>query len=306
MSVQSSATPDLSLAAPPSRPMAARRTYLWSVRRELWENRSIWIAPLVVVGVILVGFIFSLVRFVERFLQTAALAPAKQAAVHAEIYDFATMAVIVASMVVGVFYCLGALQGERRDRSILFWKSLPVSDLTTVLAKATIPLVVIPTVAYGLAIALRLVMLLVSALVLSANGVDPAPLWVAATPVSTPVVLLYALVTLSLWYAPIYGWLLLVSAWARRVTFLWAFGPPFGLMLFDAIAFHGQLFHPLVAYRLIGGLKAAFTPHSHQPMGLADMDPLRFLASPGLWVGLAFAAAFLAAAVWLRRRRAPD
>jgi ABC-2 type transport system permease protein len=289
-----------------ARPLATRRTYLWSVRRELWENRSIWIAPLVVAGVILVGFGFSLIGFVDRFQRTGTLPLAKQAAAHAEIYDFATVVVMLASMVVAIFYCLGALQGERRDRSILFWKSLPVSDLTTVLAKATIPLVVIPAVAYGLMLALRLLMLAVSAAVLAAHGVDPAPLWAAATPATTPVLLLYALVTTSLWYAPIYAWLLLVSAWARRVAFLWAFGPPFGLLLFDAIAFHGRLFHPLIADRLIGGIKAAFTSQSHPPMGLADMDPLKFLASLGLWTGLVFAAACLAGAVWLRRRRAPD
>jgi ABC-2 type transport system permease protein len=306
MSVSSNAATDLGLGAPSPTPAAPRRTYLWSVRRELWENRSIWIAPLIVAGVILLGFVFSLMGFVDRFLQTAALPAAKQASGHAEIYEFATMAVILVSIVVAVFYCLGALQGERRDRSILFWKSLPVSDLTTVLAKATIPLAVIPAVAYVLAIALRLVILLVSAAVLAAHGVDPAPLWSAATPASTPVVLLYGLVTISLWYAPIYAWLLLVSAWARRVAFLWAFGPPFGLLIFDRIAFHGLLFHRLLAYRLIGGVQAAFTPQSHTPMGLADMDPLRFLASPGLWTGLAAAAALLAAAVWLRRRRAPD
>jgi len=307
MSVQSNASPDLPIGASPPRPAAAaRRTYLWSVRRELWENRSIWIAPLVVVGVILVGFAFSLVGFVARFQHTQTLPLPKQAAAHAEIYDFATLAVILASMVVAVFYCLGALQGERRDRSILFWKSLPVSDLTTVLAKATIPLVVIPAVAYLLVIALRLVMLVVGAAVLAANGVDPAPLWPAVTPVTTPVLLLYAMATISLWYAPIYAWLLLVSAWARRMAFLWAFGPPFVLLLFDRIAFHGLLFHPLLKYRLTGGVEAAFTPQSHTPMSLADVDPLRFLASPGLWFGLIFAAGFLAAAVWLRRRRAPD
>jgi ABC-2 type transport system permease protein len=272
MSVQSTAGPDMPLAAP-ARPVAPRRTYLWSVRRELWENRSIWIAPLVVAGVILVGFGFSLIGFVARFQHTGTLPLDKQAADHAEIYDFATVVVMLASMVVAIFYCLGALQGERRDRSILFWKSLPVSDLTTVLAKATIPLVVIPAVAYVLMLALRLVMLATSAAVLAAHGVDPAPLLSAATPATTPVLLLYALTTMSLWYAPIYGWLLLVSASARRVAFLWAFGPPFGLLLFDAIAFHGRLFHPLIADRLIGGIKAAFTPQSHTPMALRCVGP---------------------------------
>ena len=56
-------------------------------------------------------------------------------------YDMAAGLLMLDLLIVGVFYCLDALHGERRDRSMLFWKSLPVSDLTTVLAKASIPLV---------------------------------------------------------------------------------------------------------------------------------------------------------------------
>jgi ABC-2 type transport system permease protein len=152
----------------------------------------------------------------------------------------------------------------------------------------------------------RLVMLLVSTAVLAAYGVDPAPLWSAVAPLSSTLALIYASAAMALWYAPIYGWLLMVSAWARRVALLWALGPPFVLALFDWIAFHGFLFGRLLIYRLGGVEAAAFVPHSHSPLGLADLDPLRFLATPGLWFGLVFAAAFLAAAVWLRRSRAPD
>ena len=66
---------------------------------------------------------------------------------------------MLTAFLVGVFYCLDALHGERRDRSILFWKSLPVSDLTTVLAKASVPCRVLPPRAFALALATQLMLL---------------------------------------------------------------------------------------------------------------------------------------------------
>ena len=84
-----------------------------------------------------------------------------------------------AAFVVGVFYCLDALHGERRDRSILFWKSLPVSDLTTVLSKASIPLVILPLITFAIVIATQLIMLLLSSAAMLISGLSataPAPL----------------------------------------------------------------------------------------------------------------------------------
>src|SRR5712691_3931988 len=123
--------------------ISATRPMSWSVRRELWENRSIYIAPLIVAAVQVFGFAISTIGLAERRRAVLLLGdPAKQRAAIEMPYDVAAMMMIFIVFIVGVFYCLDALHGERRDRSILFWKSLPVSDLTTVLSKATIPLVV--------------------------------------------------------------------------------------------------------------------------------------------------------------------
>ena len=111
----------------------------------MWENRSIYIAPLIVAG----GRAIRLRDQHDRSAGAPARAsllldPAKQRAAIEAPYDMAAMMIIFTVFIVGVFYCLDALHGERRDRSILFWKSLPVSDLTTVLSKAIIPLAVLP------------------------------------------------------------------------------------------------------------------------------------------------------------------
>ncbi len=101
------------------------RPLYWSVWRELWENRSIYIAPLAVAGVVLLGFMISTYGMPERRRGVLLMDPAKQRALISEPYDAAAMMLIFTVFIVGVFYCLDALYGERRDRSILFWKSLP-------------------------------------------------------------------------------------------------------------------------------------------------------------------------------------
>src|SRR5947207_3634850 len=283
--------------------MSPTRLLYWSIRRELWENRSIYIAPLVVAAVFLLAILISIVHLPERRRATLLLDPAHQQAAIEKPYDIAAILLILTAFLVGVFYCLDALHGERRDRSILFWKSLPVSDLTTVLSKASIPLVVLPLITFAIVFATQLIMTLSSSAVLTANGLSGGT-W---TPLSQgSLVLLYGLVALALWHAPIYGWLLLVSGWARRTTFLWAVLPPLALCIVEKIAFNTSHLTSLLKDRLIGFAADAFAFNAHGTIdSLAQLTPGRFLSTPGLWIGLAFAAAFLTAAVRLRRYREP-
>jgi ABC-2 type transport system permease protein len=126
-------------------------------------------------------------------------------------------------------------------------------------------------------------------------------------------VVLYGLTALTLWWAPVYGWLLLISGWARRAPFLWAVLPPLLLAMVEKIAFNTNTVGSLIQYRLLGGFQQAFVVPTKAamkagtafPQGLPQLDPGKFLSTPGLWIGLAVAAAFLAAAVWLRRYREP-
>jgi ABC-2 type transport system permease protein len=303
------------LGSPPAATAAATspRPFYWSVRRELWENRSIYIAPAVVAGVILLGHQISVLAVPRTWRATLALDPARQAAEIAMSYNFAAMAIIVTGLLVAMFYCLGALHGERRDRSILFWKSLPVSDLTAVLAKASVPLVVLPLVSFAIVVGLQFLMMLQTTVVLWLNGLNAGPLWTQLPFFDGSVVLLYGLTVVALWHAPIYGWLLLVSGWARRATFLWAVLPPLGLCLIEKMAFNTGYLGAILGARLTGGFDQAFTAReaggfgggTPPQVGLAQLDPLKFVSSPGLWIGLAVAAAFLAGAVWLRRNREP-
>lgn len=285
------------------------RLLYWSVRRELWENRSIYIAPLAAAGVVLLGFAIGALHLSDARRAVLLLDPTRQHAVVSMPYQLAAAALILTGVIVAMFYCLGALHNERRDRSILFWKSLPVSDLTTVLSKAAIPLAVMPAVVFVVAVATQLVMLVLTTVVLLANGVSITTPATQAPLLEMTLTMLYGLVTLTLWYAPVWGWLLLVSGWAKRAPFLWAVLPPLAVCLVEKIAFDSTNFASMLANRLGGGFSAAFseaTPDAHrQGFDLQDLDPIKFLSTPGLWVGLALAIAFLATAVWLRRRREP-
>jgi len=294
-----------------SSPISATRPLYWSVRRELWENRSIYIAPLAGAAVYLLGFLISLIWVPRSLREMAADHPTPQLVALAMPYSHAAMLLVVTGLIVGVFYSLDALHGERRDRSILFWKSLPVSDLTTVLSKASIPLVVLPVLVFAITVSLQLMMLVLKLAALVVSGVGTATPW--APPLfELEVVLLYTLAVHALWHAPVYCWLLLVSGWARRATFLWAVLPPVAIGALEYVAFHTSYFGSMLHDRLFGFAAGAFelkdksgVPIDPHFIPLAQLAPGRFLSSPGLWLGLVVAAAFFAAAVRLRRYQGP-
>ncbi len=285
------------------------RLLYWSVRRELWENRSVYIAPLAAACVFLFGFVISATRLPDARRALLALDAARQSSGAVMPYHLAAATLLLTGVIVAMFYCLGALHNERRDRSILFWKSLPVSDLTTVLSKAAIPLAIMPAVVFVVVVAMQLVMLILTTVILLANGVSITTPGTQVPLFEMTLTMLYGLVTLTLWYAPVWGWLLLVSGWAKRAPFLWAVLPPLAVCLVEKIAFDSGNFASMLANRLSGGFSEAFseaTPHAHRKgFELQDLDPIKFFSGPGLWVGLALAIAFLATAVWLRRRREP-
>jgi ABC-2 type transport system permease protein len=275
----------------------------WSVWRELWENHSIYIAPLIVAGIILFGTIVSASHLPARRHNAMLLDPIQRRAAIEMPYDIAAGMIIFIVFIVGVFYCLDALHGERRERSILFWKSLPVSDLTTVLSKVIIPLVVLPLVSLAIIVVTQFIMMLISTVALLPSGLA-ATTWANFNLLRQSLVLLYGLVAIALWHAPIYGWALLISGWVRRATFLWAVLPPLAIGFFEKITFDSSHFVSMLKDRLLGFAPEAFAFHGHA-IESVTLTPGRYLGSLGLWIGLAFAVGFVAAAVRLRRYRGP-
>jgi ABC-2 type transport system permease protein len=293
------------------------RLLYWSLKRELWEHRAVYVAPAVIAGVALFGAGLSAL-WLPAVLRK--LSARETGAVDALIspYAFIAFSVLMTGMIVALFYTAAALHAERRDRSLLFWKSLPVSDRTAVLAKFAVPMLVAPVVIFSLVIVAQLALLVWSSVVVMSSGLPPELLWRRLDLSVMWVVLPYGLIVNALWQAPLYAWLMLVSAWARRVPFLWALAPFVILMILEATvgaaaraAGGGPRTTPIadfVGSRVLGGLAEAFSVDGRAGEAIdriEQLNPLRTFSSPELWGGLIAAALLLAAAIWLRRRREP-
>jgi ABC-2 type transport system permease protein len=277
-----------------------RSNFLWSVRRELWEHRSVYGGPLGVAAVVLIAVAVNLVRNPQHWQAIATLESPKRVVAMSMPYSLASSVILLTSFIVAVFYCADALNAERRDRSILFWKSMPVSDATAVLAKSFVPFAVQPVVGFVVALAAQFLMMIMT------SGVLPTQ-WSELRLGQMTVVMAYGLAVHALWYAPIYAWLLLVSGWARRAVLLWALLPIFALVIAENMALGSTWFWGAIRYRLLGAMTEAFQPNALKTpiTELSQLEPARFLANPNLWLGLAFAAACIVAAIRLRRYREP-
>ena len=273
------------------------RLFWWSLRRELWEHRFLYIAPLAV------GALITVANLVNVLLpQGLHLGPLDAAAQHQVLeshFIFAALLLMFSTGVVSIFYAVDALYGERRDRSILFWKSMPVSDTVTLLAKLTIPLLLMPLFTFAITFVTQLIMLLLGMMRAGAglpSQLGLASMWGAE---------FFHLVAFhGLWWAPFWGWFLMASAWARRAPLLWATLPPLGIAFAERIAFGTSYFAQWLMFRFVGGMEEG----ASQPMSsgsLMAMTPLRFITDIHLWTGFLACAVFVVIAIRLRRLRGP-
>jgi ABC-2 type transport system permease protein len=309
MNSQTNAMPSPPLEAHAAAPkvIPATQHIYWALRREFWENRFIYLAPLAVAALFLFGFLIHIMIHPANSMRAlATLAPDKQRDAIIAPYDMAAALLMGTFLFVAMFYCVETLQRERRDRSILFWKSLPVSDVTTVLTKASIPFLFLPLISCAIAFVTQFLMLLVSSVMLAGSGFSVATYWEQVSLFQGSLLLLYHVMTVHvLWGAPIYGWLLLVSAWARRAALLWAVLPPLAIGTLEKLLFNTTYFAAFVGRFFTGGPEGSYPPGTMPMDPGTHLTPFRFLGAPGLWIGLAVTAAFLAAAVRLRRYRDP-
>lgn len=311
------------------------KTMKWLVKRELWEHKGmvLW-APAVVAGLVTlltlgglltgrnVGFGGDGGKFT---VELAGEARDKMIAMIAEFYTVASAPMLLMLGFLVFFYCLGALHDDRRDRSLLFWKSLPVPDHMTVLSKAMLALVVIPLSVMLTGIALSLVIVLLAGVSMMLHGFNiMGPVLSSPSFYLSPLRLLALLPVYMLWALPTVGWLLLVSSWARSKVFLWAVGAPLVTALligwtnkmFALGMAPGWFLENVVSRVLLGvapGSWFAFSrvhPNSLLQPGAdrvhgADILTASWatLASPVLWIGVAAGVAMIAGAVWMRRWR---
>ena len=284
-------------------------TSTWLIRREFWENRAIWMIPAVFGALLILAALFGQVSIPKLTSPTEMheAAQAFQVIVGAMFY--------VVMSVYATWYLLDCLYADRKDRSILFWKSLPISDANTVLSKLLVGMILIPLVYFAAADATALI----AAFILSirARASIGSALWQGDVWWQIQVLWVYCIITTGLWYLPIAGWLMLVSAWARRAVMLWAILPPLVLYILERVFFGTREIGKILAYRMVGLPSVAFNGDKHvwtQGSGVVDNNGVAvsvwhlinisgFFSSTATWIGVAVGIALIAGAIQLRTRR---
>ncbi len=285
-------------------------TYVWLVKREFWENRAIWIIPAVLVVLLTLGSLFGTIE--ATFFDTGGGIRSMGGLMFVA---FGAL-FFTAMSIYSYWYLLDCLHAERKDRSVLFWKSLPVSDSATVLSKLFVALAAIPMLYFAAADLAGLL----AAFVLSvrAHSLLGNSLWRPDVWLQIQAGWLYVIATTAIWYLPVTGWLLLISAWARRAVMLWSVLPPLVLILAERLFVGTHECLSAIGDRLLGYASRAFDPQAYQwadqwsgnqpssgsPSMWQVIDPARFLSSPATWTGVLIGAALIAAAVQVRMRKA--
>ena len=283
----------------------------WLIRREFWENRAIWMIPAAFGGLLLLAALFTQVS-IPRLTsprETEEAASAFLVVVGALFY--------LVMALYSAWYLLDCLYTDRKDRSILFWKSLPVSDATTVLCKLLVGLIIVPLVYFAAADATALI----AAFILSirARASIGSSLWNGDAWWQIQVLWMYVIVTTAVWYLPVAGWLMLLSAWAKRAVILWAILPPLLLNIFERLFFGTHMVSQIIGRRLTGLPRVSF--HFSKYMwtnegGVVDnasgapvtsvwhlINPSGFFSSAETWIGVAVGIVLIVAAIQLRMRR---
>jgi ABC-2 type transport system permease protein len=290
------------------------------VRREFWEHRSFFIAPAIVAAILLLGAMFGHIEFGHTSLNLLERPDfvSKHYGIITGILSGLAVPYLISMSFLIVFYLLDSLYADRKDRSVLFWKSLPISDTETVVSKLVVAAIVLPVLTFAAAVVTNLLFGLIESVRLSGTIQDVwSVIWLPRAWFSAHALLLYCLVVMMLWYLPILAWCLLVSAWARRAVILWAVLPPLLLMLAENVFFDTSYIWHMLRNRFVGWFSLAINTNATAEHAMVldgeripmtqrlseALDPGTFFSSPGLWIGLIVAAGFIWGAILLRRRR---
>lgn len=300
----------------------------WLLKRETWEHRAFWITPLVVscvllvMGVVGVGGMIGADHFSLSHNSSGIDLSTLDGDDHYVLLlmnaGMQLAPYMIALVIMLLFYCLDTLYGDRRDRSILFWSSLPVSDTATVLSKVSTLVLTAPAITFVFFVVINLLSLLALSIGGAVIGVSywywlthPGTLLLTWLHVANDL-LVWSLVLL-----PIYGWLLLASAWARKAPFLWAVAPPLLIMWVEWLLYDtsylarviGQYFETIASKFEVGMQSVSINKFSEVGMLQPAMDDSwiwNLLTIPAFWGGLAVAVVFISTAIWLRRWRNED
>ncbi|WP_342118208.1 hypothetical protein [Pseudoduganella sp. OTU4001] len=316
-------------------------TMKWLIQREYWENKGMLFWAPAIVGSLMVLFSGVMLAFgmnmnfkldgekIARFHEMTTIERHDLANAFGAGFPMVATPLYILMAFLIFFYCLGALHDDRRDRSILFWKSLPVSDTETVLSKVAMAILGAPLIVTVVGYIASFTIMLMSSIALSFHGLNIFSDLMSSTSFwLSPFRMLSLIPIYLLWALPTVGWLLMVSSWARSKVFLWAVGAPLmsgALLAWANVGFKLGLniewYFQQVVLRLLGSVLPGnwmiFDQTAMRAMEQADRGDLppahqmatffnhayASLASPTLWIGVAAGVAMIAAAIYLRRWR---
>jgi len=279
------------------------------IRRELWEHRALWIAPLSVAALLLFAATFGRISFDAGM---AALPEQGRALFFGAVMSLAGLPQYITLGIITWMYAADCLYTERKDRSILFWKSMPVSDGLTVLSKVLLVMVLVPLGVY-LVSALTTVLMSGIYTVRAWHDHTGGVFWDTRTWLRTEGITFIAMLAGVLWYAPLTAYLMLLSAWARRSVQLWVFLPPVVLVAMERMALGTHHAWDILLYRL-GAVfvRGGFTmpgpangagQHPTLNLMVANIDPWPVFANADLWLGALVAVLLIVATIRIRQYR---
>jgi ABC-2 type transport system permease protein len=273
------------------------------IRREFWEHRPLWVTPLAVSACIILMTIVAAAQFAGADTGGAGVRFQPSRAFDPSMFLSTGLAIVIMLQhliisIVIIFYLLDCLYAERKDRSILFWKSLPVSDTNTVLSKFVVASVIVPT---GVFVLSGITSVVAAGILYVSFSSLASQLWDASAWARMYGVFFVGLVTGLFWYAPIVAYLMLVSAWARRSVLLWAILPPVAALLIEGYAFDTNYVGTFLRTRL-GAPPTLAGPIGGVPSHIPTVDFAAF-GSLQMWLGVVAAALLLFCAIRIRRYR---
>ena len=294
------------------------------LKREVWEHRSIYVTPVAVASIVTLGTL-AMLMFAGGFAKEldVAIFGATNIAGDAErrvaltgFFVGTSWLFLFAAMILTVFYALDSLYAERKDKSILFWRSMPVTDAEAVIAKLVTAIIVIPLFTVAAVIVTHLVNLVVTSVWVSAKGGDAGHLiWGSVPLLDNWVAALIVALASAIWLSPFVGWFLFVSAFTKRSPLLMAFMPLVLIPLLEVIFLRSTVFADAVFGR--GGMIPLFrgmdmeTFFDEDRLHLSDeavsllahIDLAKFLSSGSMWIGLVVCGLLVTAAIYVRRYR---
>ena len=293
------------------------------VRREFWEHRGLWVAPLMVSATLLIATLLTpnggaghiQVNGEEmRFLTS--MTDADKSAMFGLIVGGLMIPQMIVMLVVVFFYLSDALFGERKDRSILFWKSLPVSDASTVTSKLLVALVATPLIVFVVSLVTGLLCYALVSVKYSATPFAGMAIFSGGMLLRVIYTIFTDLLVGSLWYAPVAAYVLLISGWARRAVALWVALPPLVLGIAESWVLNTHHVAAFVGYRTLGlfemmrvninsGVKLGNGEHGTERLtsALDKLDLTNALTSIDLWLGVIAAVGLALVAIRVRRYR---